>query len=456
VDTAVRTRPATVAAAPATVAGRAPLLSVAVLAVGAVVAAWARTALAWDGSYFLFSLLHRQEPFLLHARVSTAVLQWPVVGASRLTDDLGVLASLFTLLFALVPALALALCWVVVRDRRPDLFVWGAIGIGLVTLPGQVFFVSESLMAAQLSWPVVLWVLGGNPRRHLPLVAMLVLLIVFLHPVSTGFLVGAAVLLAGLAVLERGDRAWRAGAAAVLLLAAGLRLVLLGGSRYEGEAFAPMWFAIWFVRAVRGLPLLALVAALGLGVAVVLLRRRKWPTLLLVAGGALGAAGCALLVWALEGRWDDALDYRVWGALLTVPFMVLAAVDSRIRPKAGGAPAAATQGLPVLCALVFTLVVTVQSLQWRDQLAAFAAEVAALPVPCAEHVSLASVPGTPLRHWGVRALSVLVQDRDPQRVVMGDGEGCTGVVEGRALPLSPHDLSDRAGWFDLRAVSAGG
>jgi len=435
--------------------GRAALAAVAVVAAAGLVATWARAALSWDGSYFLFAALQRQEPFVLHGRVTSALPQWPVVLASRVTDDLGVLSAVFTAGFAAVPALALLACWVVTRRSRRDLFVWGAIGIGLVTLPGQLFLVSESLAAAQLSWPLVLWSASGAARRHAALAAALAGLVVFLHPVATGFLLIAATVLAALGWRDPGRRTWAWACAGGLAAAAVLRVVVLGGSRYEGEAFDLFWFATWFRRAVWGLPLVAVAAAFVLGVALLLLRRRAGGPAGAIAGAALAVSAAALVAWALRGDWDYALDYRVWGALLTAPFLLLAGIDALwSRPEAP--VGRARRVLPVLCALVFAVVLTVQSLQWRSTLLAFTADVGALPAPCAENRDLPSVDGTPLWHWGTRALSLVVQGRAPTRIVAGDGVGCADLVDGAPLPISPHDLTARTGgWFDLRAISGG-
>ncbi len=435
---------------------RSPLLAVAVLAAGAAVATWARAGLAWDGSYILFATLNEQVPFVTHFRLSSNLLLAPVLLASRFTDDLDLLAAVFTASFAVVAPLALALCWVVTRRRRPDLFVWGALGIGLVTLPGQFFLVSEAIAAIQLTWPVVLWIGGGTARRHLPLAVVLLVVVTFLHPAAGGLLGIVAVLLVLQSAVDTRARWWRLGAAAALLAAGALRVLAIEETGYEAETFNLYWVQTWFDRAVRGLPLLALAATSALALLVVLAGRwrRGGPALPALAGGAVGAAGMALLVWALENRWGYALDYRGWAPLVSAPFLLLAGLDALGLPRP--ADRSALGAVPVLCALAFSAVLGVQSLRWTDATAALEAAVAALPRPCEENADLPILAGTPLWHWAVRPMSLLVQDRSPDRIVMGDPLPCTDIRPGAPLPLAPYETTPRdGGWFDLRALSSG-
>lgn len=439
-----------------TTTDRSPLVAVAVMAAGAAIATWARAGLAWDGGYILFATLNEQQPFITHFRISSAVLLAPTLLASRLTDDLDLLAAVFTASFAVVAPLALWLCRVVTRRERPDLFVWGAIGIALVTLPGQFFIVSEAIVAIQLTWVVVLWVGSGTPRRHLPLAVALLVFVAFLHPAAGGLLAIVAFLLVGQAVGDARARWWRLGAAALLLGAGALRVLAIEDAGYERETFNLYWVGTWFRRAVWGLPLAALLATAGLALLVVLAGRwrRGGATLPAVAGGAVGAAGTALLVWAFENRWGYALDYRGWAPLVSAPFLFLAGVDALWVRRPADRPA--LRAVPVLCALVFTAVLGVQSLRWTDATAALEAAVAALPGPCEENADLPVLAGTPLWHWAVRAQSLLVQDRSPDRIVMGDPLPCTDVRPGEPLPLAPYETTPReGGWFDLRALSSG-
>src|SRR5271166_4240023 len=120
-----------------------------------------RTPLSWDGSFYLFEMLDRQSWFLAESRrwINYA-LQWPTLAALRYTTNFPLLTLIFSLSYASVPMIGLAASYLVCR-KRPELFIWAAMGIGLTALPGTLCFNAEGIMSAELFWPVLLASLIG-------------------------------------------------------------------------------------------------------------------------------------------------------------------------------------------------------------------------------------------------------------------------------------------------------
>lgn len=425
----------------------------------ALVAAACRAALTWDGSYYLFATLDRQAPFVAHGRVLVGAVLWPVVWLSRLTGDVDVLAAVFSLLYALVPVVALTGAWVLARPR-PDLFAWAVLAICLGTLPGQLFWVSEAVIAVQLGWPVLVWAATGAPRRGLPVAAAFAVATLLAHPFAAPML-GLA---AGLVVLDllrgRGSGTGRRIAVVVVLLAVGAgRLLLVAQTGYEESSATLEVVVRHFREGVLGLPLVALVAGWSAGALLLLVRRGRARDL---AAGVLAAvAAGALLVWAADpGRWWLGLSFRTWAFFTTMPFALLLAVgawrrDPRAVPAAGApAPASVSPVVAVVPAVVWAVVLGIQAVLFAGTLARLDAEVAAAG-PCVEEGGLEAVRRTALDHWGRRAAALLVQGRAPRTLVVREEECAT--IAGRAeLRIAPFEARDRAadGWFTLPGPGA--
>ncbi|HVN27165.1 MAG TPA: hypothetical protein VMT64_01690, partial [Candidatus Binataceae bacterium] len=142
-------------------AGAATPLFFAAIAIALIVAAVLRAPLSWDGSFYFFQMLDRQWWFIAqpHRWINYA-LQAPTLLAMRFTLNFPILILIFSLSYASPAIIGVALSWLVCR-KRPELFIWPAIGIGIVTLPGILNFNSEATMTAPLFWPVLLAALIG-------------------------------------------------------------------------------------------------------------------------------------------------------------------------------------------------------------------------------------------------------------------------------------------------------
>jgi hypothetical protein len=141
-------------------------------------------AMAWDGSYFLFKIVDLQSPVPPHGRLVNIPFHWMVLLANRFTSDLSVLQTVFGLVDAAIPFMALALSWWVVRGYAEPLFIWVALGVGFGTLAWQLGFVNEALFAILLFWPIMLAILARILTRRTPTIFLLVISLFFTHHTS--------------------------------------------------------------------------------------------------------------------------------------------------------------------------------------------------------------------------------------------------------------------------------
>jgi hypothetical protein len=445
------------------------------IAVGLAFAVCCGAALSWDGSLYLLQVLDAQAPFVANGRLITWLLHWPVVVASWFTDDLSRLQLFFGLMYAAIPLLALATSWWVVRGRAPQLFVWAALGIGLGTLPGQFFFVAEATLTVQLMWPVLLAILVGMRREHLPLIALCSGASFFSHPSA----IGVFATLAGLASVvawRRGEERhtllrWAALFAGLAALAAGR--FWLFRTRYESDQVSLAILRENFGAAVFGLPLLALCGAWIAGALIALtpiVARSGSPRGLRAVRVAeivaLLVAGGALLLWASNPQasdaqrgWGGEAGFRTWVLVCSLPFVLLAALDSL-----ASAPLAARMDraewsrrvrVSQLSALIFTLVLSVQGTAWLGMTQRLRETITDSPTACISMQTTGGLRQTPLNHWSITSHSLLMQGRQPRKAVMPDNR-CDEVDFAAGDPLDPNfDRRRGAEWFDLRPLARG-
>ena len=232
-------------------------LYIGLVALALCFAAVCGAALSWDGSGYLFETLDKQVPFTTHLRLISVPLQLPVLLVSRITDNPTVLQTVFGLPYVAVPLLALAASWWVVGEQARSLFVWPVLGIGVGTLAGQFNFTSEANVALQLFWPVLLALLTGMRKAHVPLVLLLCLAIVFSHPYAIVLFASAS--LVALALAQRGIAGWRLRWWAVgFAAAAALGVVALLTSRYDTQQLSSGGLLWSFGISTEGLPRVAL------------------------------------------------------------------------------------------------------------------------------------------------------------------------------------------------------
>lgn len=420
---------------------------------GALAAALVGLPLSWDGSYFLVDLLDHGRPVILHGRAAMTVFQVPAAIGGHWISDTTVLGILFGIPYVLVPLVALWLSWRAVRATQPGLVVWAAVAIGLVTLPGQAFFVSESQMVGQLLWPLLLGVLTGHRWNRWGLGLWLVFL-VLLHPMTAPAL-GVVALVAVVVARQRPARRQAAIAAAWLYGGTAVVRQVLTVAGVDAETPGLADYGHQWLWAVNGAPLVMIccvTVAAGL-VSVVLLRRPATErTLLGVAFVALVVGALVMARWGADDHlWRSALDYRSFVVVFALPLVVVATVDALGSSTAGGARLRAAA--VTVCGLAFSLTLVAQSLGWVGLVQYARDDLARQTEPCVvRHV--AEKDGTALRHWANPSLALLVQGRSPEVVVVGEEAACRRLAATGELSL-PRTGTLRnvfSHWFDLEAV----
>ena len=252
-----------------------------------------------DGAYYFFKIALDGVPVFPNLRLGALLPQLPVLAATRLTDDVGLLRHLFSFTYVGLPVASLLVCWLLVRGRRPELILLPL----MFLVANQINFsaVSELLLGLYLVWPFV-FLAALAPHRRLTLIygAVLAPLLLLLHPLSfalAGFLSLVALFNAG--SRRANDRTWtRAwnGLAAAFAVSALLRVIstLIGATGYERSLAEPDAAARYILPATLPQSLLfALVAVSGVLVALslaagwrrgrrVVESRLLWPAFLLL------------------------------------------------------------------------------------------------------------------------------------------------------------------------------
>jgi hypothetical protein len=249
------------------------MVVLAVFAIPLAVAVFSDAALTWDGAYLLFWTLDTGTPFVGHDRLLDAPIHRPVLWVNSLTDSMAVLRATFGVVHVITPLISFALSWWVVRKDAPALIFWPVLSLGLALLPGQINFISEGIKTNQLIWPLLLAVLIGLPVRTVPMVAVVSVATMFLHPVSAVVLgaVAAAALVMGFLQPANRDRLYPL--AACLLLASLLRYSMISQSYETGEMNVRTFKRQW-QNSATGLPGVSLIltfatATIVLGASVV-------------------------------------------------------------------------------------------------------------------------------------------------------------------------------------------
>ncbi|MCP5513343.1 MAG: hypothetical protein H7A24_15760 [Leptospiraceae bacterium] len=142
--------------------------------------------LVWDGAFHLFRVLDSGRVFPVHGRFSIALLHYPSILLSGFTDNLFLIKSLFSLGYTLIPVFSfLALLKILPKSRKSRNFLFlSFLGIFILPLPGQFFFVSESIFCVQLAWLFWGLLLIRDSLRKWISISVLGLFLFFAHPVS--------------------------------------------------------------------------------------------------------------------------------------------------------------------------------------------------------------------------------------------------------------------------------
>jgi hypothetical protein len=432
-----------------------------------VIAALCGAGLAWDGSYDLFKTLDLRVPYIPHNRLQDFFLYLPALATSYVTENLGILRTIFGLSFAIVPVASLAASWWIVCRTARGLFVWPALSIGLGLVPGQLDLSGEFTQAVQLFWPVLLTIVLRLPTRSIPIAAVFTVLTFIAHP--------TACVLLGFAALAAAVLGLRYGEDRTMLLVWALGFALLALARYAEVRTDSLELAQLFLTAridafrgaVNGGTLAALEWTWGAATATFLAslvggRTRGGVTYVLrfCAIAAVAAAGIALTMRALDpGQWTGELDFRAWAMWCSLPLMLLAVLDGctdrPFQPEGhAGADLRFREGVVQAAGCAFFIALTVQSLEFSGLTNRLQYDLAHNSSPCVPFEALGNLQYTAFNNWSLSTFAILQQSRTPKTVVLL-GNSCQEAQRtGRPQLILWDPQSFQTQWFDLGSVES--
>jgi hypothetical protein len=186
-----------------------------------------------DGSSYLLELMTSHSA-IRHHRYAVLLVQAPSIVALKLSalagldprSALHVVRAVFNVSHAILPLVALAWSWLLVRERDPAMMIWAAAPILMLNVV-NFSAVSEILLATQLAFPLLLAASLERPTRFAnATILLLTSIILLLHALVAVLFMGLA---CGMALRARRldapvRRAWNL--AALFAGAAVARLVL--------------------------------------------------------------------------------------------------------------------------------------------------------------------------------------------------------------------------------------
>jgi hypothetical protein len=429
--------------------------------------------MTWDGAYqFCFSLIE-QKPYYYLTRFHSYVLWTPMVLLSHVTRNLGVLKMAYGLPFTLAPAFSVLMSWWVVRKPAPHLILWAIFGAAAAPLPGQIFIINDSIFQQHMFWPVFLGLIV--PLRW-PQMIVLSLLAVFQfsHQIGLVLLMGGAGAALLLSVPDKANRRQllvKASIAFALAIIAFWKILHFPDSyaqrEFTWDAAHNAWQ--WGVEGypLRGLELMW--AAGGCALLTRVLSSKHWEfrrALWIVAGLCVGIAALVWMRWASDShRWTTAVNYRRWVVPLTIPFYLLAFVDTWMR--ASSADIATEERSPAmmigyLVAGTFALVLSIQSIVWLGMTRRLMQDVSQSPTAVVPWSAISWTRDTAMYHWGTASYVFALEGREPRHLVL-DPYPEDSAKQWEILRRTPPEIPlssftavspdpGPAGWFDFRPL----
>jgi hypothetical protein len=421
----------------------------------AVVGTWCGAALTWDGSASLFALIDAQDVSVPHARLGVALLEYPTLLLSRHTKNVGVLETLYGITYTVVPALSAYASWTLLRSEHPRLLGWQFVWLCFGALPGQLFFVGESLIAAHVAWPILFAVLVGLPRRAMLPCALAVAFLFELHPSSSLLLFLVAGAAAATAVRNVERRKPLLYAAAFAFVAGAARVWVTLHDSYELSQASVEIGAEW--DSLR-IPLLAFAAAAATPFALVVSQlvgpRAEHASLGVLT--TLAVCFAAVMVpWASEPRaWQDAANYRNFAPFVAAPFLVGAALSALATPAERESFTVADALVCTGAAAVFAVLLSIQCTKWLE-LRRSLEHTLSRSTSCLSMTSVRECRATALRWGSTPFYALLVQGNTPKALLL-PGNECKRARRGGAIHLDEGYARPREnGWFDLRKTGLG-
>lgn len=401
--------------------------------ISAMITAWAKLALTFDGSYYLISILESRELLIPHNRVAVVLLTLPAQIMVRVTEDVDTTSLVFCSIYAIIPFASILICWLLARQRQVELMLWPLIAIGLLSIPAQATQISENLIVCQLAWPLLFSVLISKGKLATALNLAGAILLAALHPVSIIFLA----LIATAAWLAKRKQINTAEVILItsLFLLAGIRLAFLLaiGNAYEQETLKVATLTEMLRTGFSTMLICATGGSLALGLTQLnLAANEKALRTKLVLSWIFGTASATMMiVWSVNLQcWHQTLHY---GRFLFAPFclLMLCAVFERVsEPDLKMATNSAlgkitltriTLARAILAsaiALVFLTTAVVQSYQWSmctTKLSEVLMNSQERLIDMGQQHWLAA---TPLNHWSSVPLAIILQGRYPKTLLL--------------------------------------
>jgi len=414
--------------------------------IGLVAAAVAGGGMVNDGSYYFIRALKQGFPFIPNRRMIHDPTQRPLLFAAQFISDLGVLQSVFSLAYALIPLLSLVAAWYVVRKDDRSLFLWAALGILIAPLPVQFAYIAESAHSVQFFVPVALAFLVPLRWRNVPIIVIFGVASFFTNPVSI-LLFGGLAIMAFIAALhyheQRRGRLIVAGIITAVAIIGAIRLAVQINP-YESEQLSLDLFRDRFFSSFFGVTLLAMILAYLGGLVLLNLpgtERFKLARRILAAALLVGMGTAFFVRVAVPSFWADTLNFRFFVQFTVAPFMLFALIDSLIRNSGRVAPQPGDEWpyrlrLLQTVGLTFAVSLLVQSIWWVNYADRLRSAMANSQSAC---LSLSDpqfswIGTTPLDHWTITGYSLLLQGRTPQKIILKDMP-CTPESFAKGVPI---------------------
>lgn len=421
------------------------------LAAAALVAS-SQMALNWDGSYYLVKLLQNGAPMVPHHRIGAAIFQAPAWLAMNFLADHRVIASIFSIPFALVPAVALDFSWMLVKNRQPGLFLWPVISIAVISIPAQSVLIGENLIACELAWPMFLAAVMSAGMTGVCLFSGLAILCSCLHPVSIFFLGLCAISSWHLSTTETEHRSIRRKVAVIAAFIAAARLIAfwLLCNDYEQSMLNPSTIYHFLVQGFSGPAIACCVLAMSFALATFVSSRhpvrrnsRFWLLFLLAAGASAAA-------WSLS-PWLRTQTFS-FGRWLFLPFGALMAITVLELSKRHNYTMSVSRWTPIIVAgALFLISMAIQSLESTQLCSRLQQTIATTTsktlIARREFPWLAR---TSLDHWSLPFRAMLLQNTRTPKLVLLDPL-TREATAGGGVRLTDWDGPFAGSWFTLSA-----
>jgi len=423
-----------------------------------------KAALSWDGSFYLFDTLYLQQPFIPHLRFISLPITSVTLFVSQYTNNMDILETLFAALYALIPVLMLFIVWLIVRKQRPSLFIWAAISVGLVTLLGQFFYVSEAIISLHVFLPLWFAILVGEHKWTGIIIFIFASLLLITHPFAIGLFIYA---LCAWFILGFKDHKTDTNFILITLLLIGSTIAstfLMYSVRDPYSDYGLSGQAIINAISLQppiGLLIIILVLIIGLTIFLqgIVSRSTKnsfiFHSLSVFIIGLLICCGIAYYIWASDiSLWWQALDFRFLSVFLVSPIYLLSFLERAIHPLSR--PKQKTMKIRSiivqLIGFIFLLVIATQSLIWSDLRSNYDDLLKDSPSKCLpSSVAPNSFGPTPLVHWSSTVYSLLIQGQQTEYIVQPD-EICRDHNFDDGFHITDwksYNWSANSGWFNF-------